>query len=56
MALSDALTAGRRPHRPAFPDLATFGEEDVYDQKDAVGFINLFGLPLKVRALVERQR
>ena len=34
-------------------ELATFGEEDVYDQKDAKGFINLFGLPLKVRALVE---
>ncbi|MDK2991701.1 MAG: argininosuccinate synthase [Clostridiales bacterium] len=33
-------------------DLATFGEEDVYNQKDAEGFINLFGLPLKVRALM----
>ena len=30
---------------------ATFGEDDVYDQADAAGFINLFGLPLKVRAL-----
>ena len=34
-------------------DYATFGEEDVYNQKDAEGFIKLFGLPLKVRALVE---
>ncbi|WP_286680744.1 argininosuccinate synthase [Tepidanaerobacter sp. EBM-49] len=33
-------------------DLATFGEEYVYNQKDAEGFINLFGLPLKVRALM----
>jgi len=32
-------------------DFATFGQEDVYDQSDAVGFIHLFGLPLKVRAL-----
>jgi argininosuccinate synthase len=32
-------------------DYATFGQEDVYDQSDAVGFIRLFGLPLKVRAL-----
>ncbi|MBW8010742.1 MAG: argininosuccinate synthase [Chloroflexi bacterium] len=32
-------------------DFATFGQEDVYDQSDAVGFIRLFGLPLKVRAL-----
>ena len=31
-------------------DIATFGEDEVYDQKDSAGFINLFGLPLKVRA------
>ena len=34
-------------------DFATFGQEDVYDQKDALGFINLFGLPMKVRAMIE---
>ncbi len=33
-------------------DFATFGKDDVYDQSDAAGFINLFGLPLKVRALI----
>jgi argininosuccinate synthase len=32
-------------------DFATFGQEDVYDQGDAEGFIRLFGLSLKVRAL-----
>jgi argininosuccinate synthase len=32
-------------------DFATFGQEDVYNQTDAEGFIRLFGLPLKVRAL-----
>jgi argininosuccinate synthase len=32
-------------------DFATFGQEDVYDQLDAQGFIHLFGLPLKVRAM-----
>ncbi|NPA26396.1 MAG: argininosuccinate synthase [Chloroflexi bacterium] len=32
-------------------DFATFGYDDVYDQADAAGFIRLFGLPLKVRAL-----
>jgi len=32
-------------------DLASFGESD-YDHADATGFINLFGLPLKVNALV----
>ena len=34
-------------------ELATFGEEDIYDQYDAKGFINLYGLPIKVRSLVE---
>jgi argininosuccinate synthase len=34
---------------------ATFGEEDVYNQKDAEGFINLFGLPLKVQALMKKE-
>jgi len=32
--------------------IATFEEDEVYNQKDAEGFINLFGLPLKVRALM----
>ncbi len=36
-------------------DFATFGQDDVYDQSDAEGFINLFGLPLKVKALVDQQ-
>ena len=33
-------------------ELATFGESD-YNQKDAEGFINLFGLPIKVQAIVD---
>jgi argininosuccinate synthase len=50
----NCIVVGRRsPHSLYREDFATFGEEDVYDQKDAVGFINLFGLPLKVRALIE---
>ncbi len=32
------------------PEIATFDEDNVYNQADAAGFINLFGLPLKVRA------
>ncbi len=32
-------------------EIATFGADDVYDQKDSEGFINLFGLPVKVQAL-----
>ncbi len=31
-------------------EIATFDEDDVYDQNDSAGFINLFGLPIKVRA------
>jgi argininosuccinate synthase len=34
-------------------DFATFGQEDVYDQQDAEGFINLFGLQMKVKAMME---
>ena len=32
--------------------LASFTTGDMYDHSDATGFINLFGLPLKVRALM----
>ena len=32
------------------PDIATFDEDEVYNQKDSAGFINLFGLPIKVQA------
>lgn len=32
-------------------DIATFGEDHSYNQADSTGFINLFGLPLKVRAM-----
>lgn len=35
-------------------EYATFGEDAVYDQKDAAGFITLLGLPLKVRALMKQ--
>ena len=37
-------------------DFASFGEDDVYDQKDSAGFINLFGLPIKVKALLDEDR
>lgn len=34
-------------------EFVTFGEDKVYNQADAEGFINLFGLPLKVNALMK---
>jgi len=36
-------------------EFATFGQDDVYDHSDATGFINLFGLPLKVKALMDEK-
>ena len=33
-------------------EIATFGEDNVYDQKDSKGFINLWGLPISVQAAV----
>ena len=37
-------------------DIATFAEDDVYDQKDSAGFINLFGLPIKVQAMMKQRQ
>ena len=34
-------------------DIATFSEDHVYNQKDAEGFINLFGLPIQVKAMLD---
>jgi argininosuccinate synthase len=46
------ISAGRKsPFSLYREDFATFGEEDVYDQSHAEGFIRLFGLSMKVRAL-----
>ncbi|MBQ7010343.1 MAG: argininosuccinate synthase [Clostridia bacterium] len=35
------------------PEIATFDEDEVYDQNDSAGFINLFGLPVKVYAAMK---
>jgi argininosuccinate synthase len=49
---SNVIPVGRQSTFSLYrEDFATFGQEDVYDQVDAKGFINLYGLPLKVRAL-----
>lgn len=36
-------------------DIATFGEDDVYDQRDSKGFIDLFGLPVTVKARLNKK-
>lgn len=47
------IIAGRKsPFSLYREDYASFGEEDVYNQQDAHGFIQLFGLPQKVEALL----
>ena len=35
--------------------IATFGEDNVYDQKDSIGFITLFGLQMKTKAMMEQR-
>ncbi len=46
------IIAGRTSPESLYrEDFATFGQDDVYNQKDAQGFITLFGLPMKVQAL-----
>ncbi len=49
--------AGRKSDVTLYePDIATFDESHLYDQKDATGFLNIFGLPIKVEALLKRKR
>ncbi|MFH0925967.1 MAG: argininosuccinate synthase [bacterium] len=46
------LVVGRKSPNSLYDiNLATFGQDDLYNQKDAEGFIKLFGLPLKVEAM-----
>jgi len=50
----NAILVGRKsPFSLYREDYVTFDEDDVYNQKDAEGFIKLFGLPMKVRAMLE---
>lgn len=51
----NVTTAGMTsPYSLYNEEFVTFGEDEVYNQADAEGFINLFGLPLKVNALMKR--
>ena len=50
----NVIIVGRQSEQSLYrEDFATFGKDDVYDQKDAEGFINLFGLQMKVKAMME---
>jgi argininosuccinate synthase len=51
----NVIVAGRRSLYSLYrEDVATFMHDEVYNQQDAQGFINLFGLPLTVRAMVDQ--
>ena len=50
----NAILVGRKADRTLYnPDIASFTMSDSYNQKDAEGFIKIFGLPMKVQALVD---
>ena len=50
----NATLVGRRAEQSLYNlDIASFTMSETYNQADAEGFIKLFGLPMKVRALVE---
>ncbi|MGQ9895242.1 MAG: argininosuccinate synthase [Roseiflexus sp.] len=50
----NATLVGRRAARSLYnPDIASFTMSESYNQKDAEGFIKLFGLPVRVQALLE---
>jgi argininosuccinate synthase len=53
-----AVTIAGRESTEALYDerFVTFGEDDVYEQSDAAGFIRLYGLSQRVRALKDRER
>ena len=53
----NVMNAGvRSEHSLYSEDIATFGEDDVYDQYDSQGFINLYGLPIKVKSLLDQKK
>lgn len=50
------MSAGAKsPYSLYHEGFVTFGRDEVYNQHDAEGFINLFGLPLKIRALMQKE-
>ena len=50
----NVIVVGRKSEKSLYdPDIATFDEDTVYEQKDADGFIKLNALRLKVRKLLK---
>ena len=53
---SCAVVGRKSPVTLYEPDIATFDRSELYDHRDASGFMNIFGLPLKVEALLNEKR
>ncbi len=49
------VVGSQSPYSLYNEDFVTFGEDEVYNQKDAEGFINLYGLPLTISALMKEK-
>ena len=51
------VVAGRESEYTLYnPDMATFEADELFNQQDAQGFINLYGLPLTIKGMMDRQR
>ncbi len=53
---SCAVVGRKSPVTLYEPDIATFDASALYDQKDATGFLRIYGLPLRVEALLKKKR
>ncbi len=53
----NAMLVGRKAEKSLYnPDIASFTMSDSYNQKDAEGFIKIFGLPMKVQSFVDGKK
>jgi len=53
----NCIVVGRKSDYTLYePDIATFDASALYDQKDATGFLNLYGLPIKVEAMLRKDK
>lgn len=53
----NCMVVGRKSDVTLYePDIATFDASHLYDQKDATGFLNIYGLPLKVESLLRNKK
>lgn len=52
----NCMAVGRKsPYTLYEPDIATFDKSELYDHKDASGFLNIYGLPIKVESILKRK-